>query len=163
MKYKNVEVFWLKDNENVFIHGLKSDLIKFLQEFSIVDSNLKNEDEHPLDLEKMKEAGITHSDLEEFLSHLVVSFEDEEDCSLCKKGIEENSIEYLKQVKNKNVCCFISTDESFTFENKNNLYSFQISPFSEEKDLFYFKEVQEEFDFLKKVGKICYGIENKEF
>ena len=162
MKYKNVEVFWLKNNENVFIHGPKSDLIKFLQEFLIVDSNVKNEDEHPLDLKKMKGVGITYSDLEEFLSHLVVSFEDEDDCSLCKKGIKENNIEYLKQVKNKNVYYFISTDESLISENDTSsskkLYDFKITPFSEGKDLFYFKGVQEEFDFLKKVGKICYGI-----
>ena len=157
IKYKGVEVFWLEDNENVFLQGPKSELIKFLEEFLISDSNRKNTNEHPLDLKKMEEVGITYSNLDEFLSNLIVSFEDEEDCSLCKKAIEKNDVNYLNQIKNKNVYYFISTGEPLS----NNLYSLQIIPFSEKKNLFYFEGIQDELDFLKKIGKICYG--TKEF
>lgn len=63
-----------------------------------------------LNLEKMKKVGITYSDVDKFLKEfVVVSFEEEYECKLCKKAIEENDLTVLTELQGS--YCYIFPEE----------------------------------------------------
>lgn len=116
-----------------------------------------------LNLEKMKEVGITYSDIDKFLKKfVVVSFEDEEECKFCKKAIEEDNFTVLTELQ----CayCYIFP-EDYIFEDgtmfADLLYNLKVTPMPDAEDFFCLEGTQQELNFLKKVGKIYCG--TKEF
>lgn len=116
-----------------------------------------------LNLEKMKEVGITYSDIDKFLKKfVVVSFEDEEECKFCKKAIEEDDFAVLTELQG--AYCYIFP-EDYVFEDgtmfADLLYNLKVTPMPDAEDFFCLEGTQQELNFLKKVGKIYCG--TKEF
>lgn len=171
-----LEEFFTGDMEEIYEEVPKQEIIdeydqddfgELLEDFyiSLLPHNLmvcENAAEN-LKLEKMKEAGIVYSNLDEFLKEfVVVSFEEEEECKLCKKAIEEDDVTVLAQLKES--YCYIFP-EDYVFEDgtmfANLLYTLKVTPMPDAEDFFSIEGTQDELDFLKKVGKIYCG--TKEF
>lgn len=108
-----LEEFFTGDMEEIYEEVPKQEIIdeydpddfgELLEDFyiSLLPHNLmvcENVDEN-LNLEKMKEAGIIYSGIDEFLKEfVVVSFEEEYECKLCKKAIEENDLTVLTELQ----------------------------------------------------------------
>ena len=138
MKYKDVNVFWFENTDCVVVQGSTKELLDFLEEFftgdmeEIYEEVPKQEiiDEYDRDdfgelLEDfyisllphnlMKKVGITYSDVDKFLKEfVVVSFEEEYECKLCKKAIEENDLTVLTELQGS--YCYIFP-EDYVFED----------------------------------------------
>lgn len=165
------EIYEEVPKEEILEEYNRRDLNDLLEGFyiQILPHNLMvcgNEDEHPLDLEKLKESGITYSNLDNFLKEFVVVFlEREEDFLLCKKAIEEDNLKYLEELSNKDDSYCYIYPKDFLFDDTtlfaDLLYDLKVTPIPDAEDFFCFEGTQQELDFLKKVGKIYYG--TKEF
>lgn len=171
-----LEEFFTGDIDEIYEEVPKQEIIdeydrddfgELLEDFyiSLLPHNLmvcENVDEN-LNLEKMKEAGIIYSGIDEFLKEfVVVFFEEEYECKLCKKAIEENDLTVLTELQGS--YCYIFP-EDYVFKDgtmfADLLYSLKVTPMPDAEDFFCIEGTQEELDFLKKVGKIYCG--TKEF
>lgn len=169
-----LEEFFTGDMEEIYEEVPKQEIIdeydqddfgELLEDFyiSLLPHNLmvcENAADN-LNLEKMKEVGITYSDINKFLKEfVVVSFEDEEECKLCKKAIEENDLTILTELQGS--YCYIFP-EDFVFEDgtmfADLLYTLKVTPMPDAEDFFCLEGTQQELDFLKKVCKIYCGTE----
>lgn len=171
-----LEEFFTGDLEEIYEEVPKQEIIEeydqddfseLLEDFyiSLLPHNLmvcENATEN-LKLEKMKEVGITYSDIDKFLKKfVVVSFEDEEECKFCKKAIEEDDFTVLTELQG--AYCYIFP-EDYVFEDgtmfADLLYNLKVTPMPDTEDFFCLEGTQQELNFLKKVGKIYCG--TKEF
>lgn len=169
-----LEEFFTGDLEEIYEEVPKQEIIEeydqddfseLLEDFyiSLLPHNLmvcENVAEN-LKLEKMKEVGIVYSNLNEFLKEfVVVSFEEEEECKLCKKAIEEDDLTVLTELQG--AYCYIFP-EDYVFEDgtmfADLLYTLKVTPMPDAEDYFCMEGTQSELNFLKKVGKIYYGKE----
>ena len=148
-----LEEFFIGDLEEIYEEVPKQEIIEEYDETDLSDllddyfdirillNNLMicgNRDEHSLDLEKLKESGITYSNLDDFLKEfVVVSFEEKEECLLCKKAIKEDDLKYLKELSDKDAYCYIFP-ENIVFEDGTGfaelLYNLKVTPMPDTED-----------------------------
>ena len=109
------------------------------------------------DFERLKKAGVTHFDRDEFLKDIVVMWEEDDvyDDFLTALAEDEKS---LISLSDENPVYYIWHKETVGKENPDFaaiLHLLGYLPEPEFDNSFIYSETDEEFDFLKKVGKVC--------
>ena len=109
------------------------------------------------DFERLEKAGFTHFDRDEFLKDIVVMWEED--------GVYENFLTALTEDEKSFISLSDETPVYYIWHKdtvgKDNpdfaaiLHLLSYLPEAEFDNSFIYSETDEEFDFLKKVGKVC--------
>lgn len=109
------------------------------------------------DFERLKKAGVTHFDRDEFLKDIVVMWEEDDVCDNFLTALAEDE-KSLISLSDENPVYYIWHKETVGKENPDFaaiLHLLGYLPEPEFDNSFIYYETDEEFDFLKKVGKVC--------
>ena len=109
------------------------------------------------DFERLKKAGVTHFDRDEFQKDIVVMWEEDNVYNDFLTGLAEDE-KSLISLSDENPVYYIWHKETVGKENPDFaaiLHLLGYLPEPEFDNSFIYSETDEEFDFLKKVGKVC--------
>ena len=110
-----------------------------------------------INFEVLKKAGFTHFDRDEFLKDFVVMWEEDETYQDFLVAIAEDE-KKLISLSDENPVYYIWHKETVGKENPDFaaiLHLLDYLPEPEFENSFIYSETDEEFEFLKKVGKVC--------
>lgn len=109
------------------------------------------------DFKGLKKAGFTHFDRDEFLKDIVVMWEEDETYQDFLVAITEDE-KKLISLSNENPVYYIWHKDTVGKDNPDFaaiLHLLAYLPEPEFENSFIYSETDDEFDFLKKVGKVC--------